>query len=96
LGDRHPDVAGFGAVLWEMRRGLAGPEGLGQKIETLAMRCEEEAGDMQKVLIALRLLALEERLSAVAAPRLELVRRPKMAKKWAPLANIAALAMWGK
>ena len=29
-------------------------------------------------------------------PRLELVRRPKMAKKWAPLANIAALAMWGK
>jgi len=96
LGDRHPDVAGFGAVLGEMRRRMAGPEGLGEKLEMLAMRCQEESADMQKLLIALRLLALEERLGAVVAPRLELVRRPKMARKWAPLANIAALAMWGK
>jgi serine/threonine protein kinase len=83
LGGRHPDVAGFGAVLREMRRRMTGPEGLGGKLENLAMRCQEETADMQKLLIALRLLALEERLSAVAEPRLELVRHPKMARNWA-------------
>jgi len=96
LGDRHPDVAGFGAVLGEMQCRMVGPEGLGQKLETLAMRCQEESADMQKLLIALRLLALEERLSAAAPPRMELAPRPKMAGEWAPLANIAAFAMWGK
>jgi serine/threonine protein kinase len=95
LGDRHPDVAGFAAVLEEMRRRVVGPEGLREKLAALAMRCQEGA-DMQKVLIALRLLALEERLSAAAPPRMELAPRPKMAGEWAPLANIAAFAMWGK
>jgi serine/threonine protein kinase len=63
LGGRHPDVAGFGAVLGEMRRRVVGPEAPCEKLERLAMRCQEETADMQKVLIALRLLAIEERLS---------------------------------
>jgi serine/threonine protein kinase len=64
LGDGHADVAGFGAVLEEMRRRMVGPEALCEKLETLAMRCQEETADMQNVLVALRLLALEERLGA--------------------------------
>jgi serine/threonine protein kinase len=96
MGGRHPDVAGFGAVLGEMRRGVVGPGAPCEKLENLAMLCREESADMQKLLIALRLLALEERLGGVAAPRLEKVRRPKTTRRWAPLTNIAAFAMWGK
>jgi len=68
LGGRHPDVAGFGAVLGEMRRRVVGREGLCEKLGALALLCREESADMQKLLIALRLLALEERLSGVVAP----------------------------
>jgi hypothetical protein len=49
---------------------------------------------MQNVLIALRLLALLERQSAVVARRP--VLRAKVARTWTLLANIAAFAMWGK
>jgi len=82
--------------LGEMRRGVVGPGAPCEKLENLAMLCREESADMQKLLIALRLLALEERLGGVAAPRLEKVRRPKTTRRWAPLTNIAAFAMWGK
>ena len=44
---------------------------------------------MQKVLIALRVMALQGRQSA-AAGRPMLVRRPKALRKWALLANIAS------
>ena len=96
LGDRYADMAGFGAVLEEMRRRMEGPEALRERLGALAKRCQEETGDMQNVLIALRLLALEERLGAVAAPRPVPAPRPKKARRWASLANIAAFAMWGK
>jgi hypothetical protein len=94
LGDRHPDVAGFGAVLGEMCRRVVGPEALRERLDALAMHCQEETADMQNVLIALRLLALLERQSAVVARRP--VLRAKVARKWTLLANIAAFAMWGK
>ena len=96
LGDSRPDVAGFGAVLEEMRRRTVGPAALREKLAALAMACREEAADMQKVLIGLRLLALEERQSAVTVPRPVLVPRPKVVAKWALLANIAAFVTWGK
>jgi hypothetical protein len=68
LGDRHADMASFGALLGEMRRRVVGPEALCEKLENLAMRCREESADMQKVLVALRLLALDGRLGGVVAP----------------------------
>jgi len=92
LGDPHPDVAAFGAVLEEMQRRVVGPEALRQKLEALATRCQAETADMQKVLIALRLLALQGRQSAVQRP--VVVQLPRRARKWALLANIASFTAW--
>jgi hypothetical protein len=108
LGDGHHDVASFGAVLSEMLRRMDGPEDLRAEIEALAMRCREEAPDMQQVLITLRLLTLQARQGAGTVRRPLRARAPKRAAKtetesgrrlpwqWKPLANLAALGLWGK
>jgi hypothetical protein len=112
FGERRHDVTAFGGVLGDMIRGVDGPEGLLAEVRGLAMRCQEEAPDMQQVLIALRLLGLRSRLAATAVRKLVSVRRPEAAAKrdlketvrlrlhlalrWKPLANLAAFALSGK
>ena len=112
LGEAHDDAQAFGAVLGEMLRGIDGPEELRAEMGVLAAHCQEEAPDMQQVLIALRLLGLQARQSMVARPRPVLVRRPESAAKpqvkkavrlrlhmtlhWKPLASLAAFALAGK
>ena len=112
FGDGRQDVMAFGAVLDEMVRGVDGPEDLLAEIRNLAIRCQEEAPDMQQVLIALRLLGLQSRQAASEGRKPVLARPPEappkrdaketvrlrlhMALHWKPLANLAALALSSK
>ena len=111
FGEGRHDVTAFGAVLEEMIRGVDGPEGLLAEIHGLAIRCRQEAPDMQQVLIALRLHGLRSRLADTGVRRLAPVRRPEAAARrdvktvrlrlhlalhWKPLANLAAFALSGK
>jgi hypothetical protein len=81
LGDGHKDVKAFGAVLDEMLHGMDGPEEFREKIGALAMRCQEEAPDMQQVLIALRILGLQARQGPVVARSPAPVRQPAAVAK---------------
>jgi hypothetical protein len=67
LGDGRRDVAAFGAVLAEMVCRVDGPEDLCAELIAIAARCQNDACDMRRVLISLRLLGL--RLSTAAARR---------------------------
>ncbi len=111
LGDAHYDVADFGRVLGELLRSVEGPAVLQVDLGRLAIRCQVESPDMQQVLITLRLLALQARISTVAPPRPALVPRAEvgrpalkaavlqwaeMARQWKPLASLVAFALSGK
>jgi hypothetical protein len=65
LGDGRSDVKAFGAVLADMLRrekpGSASLDGIRQRARALSQRCLKESPDMQRVLIALRLMALMAR-----------------------------------
>jgi len=112
FGEGHFDVTAFGWVLGEMLRAIDGPEELREKIAALAVRCQEETPDMQRVLIALRLLGLQARQAMAVKRGLmparmpEAAARPKMREtvllrfqtmlQWRPLASLAASALSGK
>jgi hypothetical protein len=103
-GDGCEDVRGFGMFLSEQLRRIEGLQALRAGMHALAMRCRQEAPDMQKVLMALRLrqsLVVVRR--AVLGPRVEPAptkdrgRLPiHIALYWKPLAHLAALALSGK
>ena len=103
LGDGRDDVAAFAGVLREMLRRVERADELHDEIAALAVDCQEATPDIQYVLIALRVLGLRVRQSAVAARGPVLVRRAEMVVKkrarvfsWKPLVNLAASALWGK
>jgi hypothetical protein len=109
LGDPANDVAAFGVVLNEMLRGTDGPQDLCEQMNSLAVRCQDDAPGMKQVAIALRLLRLEARHGAVPVRRLALAPRPKAAARkskvrvrvhlslhWKPLVNLLAFALSGK
>jgi hypothetical protein len=81
LGEGRDDVQAFGAVLGEMLRGIDGPEELRVEMGTLATCCQQEAPDMQQVLITLRLLGLRLRQGAALRRTPMLACRPKVAAK---------------
>jgi len=112
LGDPHHDVAAFGALLGEMLRKIEGQAGIQIDIGRLAIRCDREALDMQRVLITLRLIGLQARQGSAqtrkqapaihtktaAGPQLrgKVLHLVYVARHWRPLANLAAFAMSGK
>jgi len=107
LGDGRRDVTAFGAVLAEMVRRVDGPEDLCAELNSIAVRCQDDAPDMQQVLLCLRLLALRSGTAAARPPVLvlrtakpgpaERIRlRLHMCLRWKPLVNLAAFALSGK
>jgi hypothetical protein len=107
IGDGREDVKGFGTVLSEMLRRIEGSQELRAEMDSLAVRCKEEAPDMRQVLILLRLLRLRQSLVVVRSPVLVPRAEPAPKKRrgrlrihialhWKPLAHLAALAFSGK
>jgi hypothetical protein len=103
LGNVQGEVAAFGAVLSEIVHKTDGAEDLCSEAKSLAVSCQDDAPDMQQVLIRLRIMGLKARHAAapvrrpvlapraVRAPRAQKVRlRLHLSLHWRPLVNLVA------